>query len=293
MFMESIAELRKICQTTAKKDKSNVYMRYVCRFLSIYLTRLLLPTKITANQVSFAMIMTGIFSTILFLCPSRGIFLAGAIIFQLWYILDCMDGEVARYRYYQATGSTMIDKRQSSLAGLYYDIINHYIMNFLVHVTIGFGLLLKTQSLFFMLVGIAASLGQVLLLAVHDGKSRAFLAHLKKYKSVEPLADGAAAEVKKKRSVPHKIFAALHYAMTYPTVMNLVLAAALLNFFLPSSEWRVPLLNFLMLGSLVVAVTLITRNISKRRIDDEFKDSFRVTDEQVESPAAALLERRS
>ena len=45
--MESIAELRNICQTTAKKDVSNVYMRYVSRFFSIYLTRLILPLPVT------------------------------------------------------------------------------------------------------------------------------------------------------------------------------------------------------------------------------------------------------
>ena len=57
--MEKIAELRVICQTTAKKDISNVYMRYVCRFFSIYLTRIFLPLGVAADQVSFAMILTG------------------------------------------------------------------------------------------------------------------------------------------------------------------------------------------------------------------------------------------
>ena len=108
--MESIAELRKICQSTAKKDKSNVYMRYVSRFFSIYLTRLVLPTRGTPNQVSFTMIVTGVASSFFFLSPHRAIFLLGAFLLQLWYIIDCMDGEVARYRQYQNTQTVITDK---------------------------------------------------------------------------------------------------------------------------------------------------------------------------------------
>ena len=57
--METIEELKKICQGTIHKDASNVYMRHVCRPLSIRMTRFLLPTTVTADQVSQAMIAAG------------------------------------------------------------------------------------------------------------------------------------------------------------------------------------------------------------------------------------------
>ncbi len=287
--MESIAELRKICQTTAKKDKSNVYMRYVCRFLSIYGTRLLLPTKITANQVSVAMIAAGFISCFFFLSDSPALFALGAFLLQIWYLIDCMDGEVARYRHYQATGSVVIDKRQSSLTGLYYDMINHYIVNFLVPSTIGFGLFQATGHAGWILLGLLGALAQVLMLAMHDAQSRAILAHLKKYARVEPVSEkqetGSGAD--KSRSPVHVAFMTVHYLMTYPSVMNLAGIAAILNFLLPAFEWRIPLLLLLSLGTAVVSAVLIGRILKNQMVDKELHASFKLMDSPQESGVKA------
>ncbi len=276
--MESIAELRKICQTTAQKDRSNVYMRYVSRSLSIYLTRLLIPTPVTANQVSFLMIVVGVLASCLFVFPSPGVFLFAALLLQFWYILDCCDGEVARYRQYQQSESIVSDKRNSSMAGAYYDIINHYIINFLVPIMIGYGLCFATERLLFLNLGIIASLGQVLTLAMHDGRSRVLLAQVRKFESVQvvsaPKSTAEAPAPKPKRSLPHVIFMVVHYTMTYPTVMNLVIITAVLNFIFPFFEWRIPLLVYLAVGSAVVSLVFIARTIAKRTIEDEFQKGF-------------------
>lgn len=279
--MESIQELRKICQTTAKKDRSNVYMRYVSRFFSIYLTRLLLPTPVTPNQVSLAMIVTGVAATFFFLCPSRGVFFAGALLLQFWYILDCMDGEVARYRQYKSTQTVITDKRSSGMTGTYYDVLNHYIINLLVPATLGYGLFKLSGSSFYVLLGVFGAVGQTLILAMNDGGHRVTLAHIKKYKrlqinSTESLKTD---ESPKKRSLPHILFMSLHYMMTYPTVMNLVLIAALLNYFIPALDWRFLLLWFVTIGTLLVVTTIITRNILNRTLENDFRRDFQILDD--------------
>ncbi len=282
--MESIAELRNICQTTAKKDVSNVYMRYVSRFFSIYLTRLILPLPVTPNQVSFAMIVTGVFATFFFLSSSRLMFLAGAFLLQLWYIIDCMDGEVARYRLYQKSKTVVTDKRQSGMSGKYYDVINHYIINLLVPAMIGVGLFELTGSRSYILLGIFGSLGQVLTLAMHDGGHRITIDKLMKYRTVrisgEICADpeGPMSRSQGKRSIAHWIFMIVHYTMTYPTVMNLVAVAAILEFLLPGGHWRILFLWYLTLGSAVVTATIITRIISRNILDEDFKQNFQVLD---------------
>lgn len=276
--MESISELRKICQSTAQQDRSNVYMRYVSRFFSIYLTRLILPTSVTPNQVSLAMIVTGMIASTFFLCPSRFIFLIGAILLQLWYIIDCMDGEVARYRHYQATGSVVMSKNECKLTGVYFDIINHYIVNLLVPITISFGLFLRIDNSFFILLGIIAALGQVLLLAMHDGRYRTILNYLKKYERVEFVP--ATPEEEKERGFAHSVFAVLHYTVTYPTVMNLVLIAACLNFIFSAVEWRSFLVLYLAAVSILVTSTFISRTIVKQMIEREVQSQFKMTDEQ-------------
>lgn len=271
--MESIAELRQICQTTAKRDKSNVYMRYVCRFVSIYLTRLVLPTSITPNQVSFAMIATGVMATLFFLSPATAMFVIGAFLLQLWYLLDCMDGEVARYRHFKSTGSMIIRKEESGLSGMYYDIINHYIMNLMVPAALGIGVFHQTRNPFFLFLGIVGAVGQVLLLAMHDGRNRVLLAHLRKYQTVSILQP-AGESPKKTRTLSHLLFMGLHYAMTYPTVMNLVGLAAILELTVPAFSWRPAFLVGLTLGSLTVATVTITRNISLRLIERERAEGF-------------------
>jgi hypothetical protein len=273
--MESIAELRKICQTTAKNDVSNVYMRYISRFFSIYLTRLILPFPVSPNQVSFAMIVTGVLATFLFLSVSKGAFLAGAFLLQLWYILDCMDGEVARYRQYQQSKTVITDKRQSGMTGSYYDVINHYIINHLVPAMIGIGLTRMTGNLFYAVLGILGSLGQVLTLAMHDGIHRLTVAKIKKCTSLQVnKSETQKLEGEKGRGFSHTVFMILHYTMTYPSVMNLVTLAALFNFFIPIVEWRFFLLWYLTLGSCIVSAVIVARNILHCIPDQDFQKDF-------------------
>lgn len=278
--MESIEELQKICQGTIRQDVSNIYMRHVCRPLSIRMTRFVLPTRVTADQVSQAMIAVGLLSALVLSLPWRGTFLIGAILLQLWYLIDCMDGEVARYRYYQEKGKISIDKRDTSLTGMYYDMINHYLMNFLVPASLSFGEFLKTGNAFILWLGCAASLGQVMLLAMHDARSRAVLSHLKKYKTIKVTPQERKAETASNKSHPAKwAFSSLHYVMTYPSVMNLVLLAAVLAVFFPHAPWRGGLVAFLSIGSMVVSSVLIIRAIQQRDPDREFSTQFSVSDD--------------
>lgn len=273
--MESIAELRNICQTTAKKDRSNWYMRHVSRFFSIYLTRILLPTPTTPNQVSFAMIVTGVIACLMFVIEDRALFLVAALLLQFWYILDCSDGEVARYRQYQKKAEIVVDKRNSPMAGAYYDMMNHYIINFMVPVMLGYGLMLATNQLIYLNLGIAGSLGQVMTLAMHDGRSRALIAQVRKFDSVRVIKPNEETpKEEKKRSLPHKVFMVIHYSTTYPTVMNMVLVAAILNYVAPLLDWRIPLVAYIALSSALVTAVFITRTISNKTIEEEFRNGF-------------------
>ena len=275
--MESIAELRKICQTAFKREPENVYGHFI-RIFSIYVTRLLIPTSITANQVSVIMIVVGSTATLFFLSPSRWFFLTGALLMQFWYTLDGVDGEVARYRHYQKSGSQLMDKRDGSLTGMYLDMINHYIINFLLPVALGLGLFYQRGETRWLFIGIAASLAQVLMLSMHDARCRTQLTHLKRFSHIEVMKESAAeTESPKKRSPARWVFIALHNTLTYPAVMNLTGLAALFNIFFPSLEWRVPLLGYLCLGSIVVSGTLIGRFVRRQLTEEEFHKTFRVS----------------
>lgn len=115
--MESISELRKICQEPVITVNS-WYTRYFTRRVSIYFTKVFLHLPINANQISLLMILMGIIGGVFLALGGYVNGLIGMLFLQLFLIFDCVDGEVARY------------KNQPSLKGKYLDSI----ANDIVHV---------------------------------------------------------------------------------------------------------------------------------------------------------------
>ncbi len=285
--MESIAELKTICQTTAKKDISNVYMRYVCRSLSIYITRFLIPTQVTADQVSLAMIITGLIANLFFLSSYRFLFFLGTLILQLWYILDCVDGEVARYRAYQKQGEVIKEKMDLPMTGAYWDYLNHYIVHGFLPLSMSFGMYRTHPWLGWFLIGFVASVFQTLLLAVHDTKSRAFIAKIKKASASSywvrgrekqtEAAEGQEAGGDKKWGPLKWAFVAVHYSCTFPTVMNVATLCALFSVFRiggHQADYRVFFLLYYAAASMVVFLALAYKNLKNQGLDREFEGLF-------------------
>ena len=84
------------------------------RRLSPYVTRLLLRTPVTANAVTALMIPAGLFAALALTLPGLAGAAAAVVLAQFQLLLDCCDGEVARWR------------RTFSPRGVYLDQIAHY-----------------------------------------------------------------------------------------------------------------------------------------------------------------------
>jgi phosphatidylglycerophosphate synthase len=85
---------------------------YMRRF-SPYLTRLLIPTRLTPNSVTWLMILVGLAAAGVLTLPGLWPALALVVLVQLQLLLDCSDGELARWR------------GVSSPAGIYLDRMAH------------------------------------------------------------------------------------------------------------------------------------------------------------------------
>jgi phosphatidylglycerophosphate synthase len=118
-----ISELREIAQSTKTSADRRLSYR-LFRLLSIYVTRVLLYTPITANQVTVLSILTGVAGIVLISRQSAAVAIAGYGVMFLYHILDKVDGEIARAR------------NHYSIHGIYLDNIGH-------HLT-GAGLILAT-----------------------------------------------------------------------------------------------------------------------------------------------------
>lgn len=64
---------------------------------SPYVSKFYIKRNVRPNTITMHMIISGIIGAILFLIPMIPFKIFGAIFIHLWFVLDCSDGEVARY----------------------------------------------------------------------------------------------------------------------------------------------------------------------------------------------------
>ena len=124
----TIAQIREISQpisVTGRSTSEHWIADLYQRRLSPYLTRILLRTSISANGVTWLMILTGAsIGPVLLIQGWVGIALA-LFLSQLQMLIDCCDGEVARWR---DTKSPM---------GIFLDKLGHYLAESLIPICFG------------------------------------------------------------------------------------------------------------------------------------------------------------
>ncbi|MEU3604622.1 CDP-alcohol phosphatidyltransferase family protein [Streptomyces sp. NPDC035033] len=125
----SVAELRPVVHPPGVKDRRSgehwggrLYMREI----SLRITRQLANTRVTPNQLTYLMTLAGVLAAPALLVPGVWGAVLGVVAVQLYLLLDCVDGELARW------------KKQYSLAGVYLDRVGAYLCD--AAVLVGFGL---------------------------------------------------------------------------------------------------------------------------------------------------------
>ncbi|THA33365.1 CDP-alcohol phosphatidyltransferase family protein [Streptomyces sp. A1277] len=125
----SVAELRPVVHPPGVKDRRSgehwagrIYMREV----SLRVDRYLVNTKVTPNQLTYLMTVAGVLAAPALLVPGITGAVLGVVMVQLYLLLDCVDGEIARW------------KKQFSLGGVYLDRVGAYLCD--AAVLVGFGL---------------------------------------------------------------------------------------------------------------------------------------------------------
>jgi phosphatidylglycerophosphate synthase len=168
------------------------------RHLSIRVTRWLLPTGISPNGVTWLMVVVGTLGA--FALPLPG--LLGPVIvvlaMQLQILLDCSDGEVARWR------------ERFSPAGIYLDRVGHYLTE--AALPIALGLRADHWSVTAMLeTGGWTVLGFLVAVLVLLNKAFTDLVHVARAKTGRPMLDDVAASTRSRVSG----LAAVRRAMGY------------------------------------------------------------------------------
>lgn len=169
--MESTKELREMLQKekVAPQGWRRPLGYYALqRFPSIYITRLLLPTRITPNHITVIGFLVGLAGCFFVLQWAWHFKLIGIGFLYLNVLLDKVDGEIARY------------KKIYSLKGIYLDYTNHFLIPPLFLLTLTFGLLPFSfiHPTMLLLAGIAAAFTMMFL---RIQQNMAEILYIKKY----------------------------------------------------------------------------------------------------------------
>jgi len=119
-----IKELREYCQRKRNvwywRDRFN-------RGISIYITKIFLHLGAVPNHASFFVFFFGILSAVFYGFGIYTYSLIGLFLHHLSFVMDAVDGEIARY------------KKMCSMKGVYLDLMSHIILNpiFVVGMAIG------------------------------------------------------------------------------------------------------------------------------------------------------------
>ncbi|WP_347355088.1 CDP-alcohol phosphatidyltransferase family protein [Intrasporangium sp.] len=157
------------------------------RHLSIHVTRVLLPTHITPNGVTWLMIAVGVLGALALPLPGIWGPVIAVVAMQLQILLDCSDGEVARWR------------QRFSPAGIYLDRVGHY----LTEATIPFALGLRADGWSWhepLDVGGWTVLGLLVSVLVLLNKAFTDLVHVARAKTGRPMLEDVAATARSRVS---------------------------------------------------------------------------------------------
>jgi len=124
----TIAQLREVTQPPSVRSRAaaehwvaHAYLRDI----SPYLTRILLRAGFSANGVTWLMIISAAAAAVVTAWPTLLAAILVVILVQLQMLLDCCDGEVARWR------------QTSSPVGVYLDRVGHYVAESGIAVALG------------------------------------------------------------------------------------------------------------------------------------------------------------
>jgi len=126
MTNPSLTHLRARIQPSREHD--DPYSYWLIRRVSIHVTMCLAQTVISPNQVTVAAILLGIAAGLLWSVGTNAAFAVGGVLYQLVFVLDRTDGELARY------------KQMVSRKGHLIDLLGHYLMDITMIIGAAIGL---------------------------------------------------------------------------------------------------------------------------------------------------------
>lgn len=174
-MVEPVKDLRKIC---GSKKKQPLYMELVSMKISMYITKLLLYTKISADYVTISMILLLIAGSISMAFGGLWMIFIGILLIHFTIILDNVNGEVARYW------------KEDGIIGTFLEQVYHNLATPFIFFALSYGVFLKTGFYSILIFGfLAAVLGKPIVLnSIKDAVVAERLSEIKKGKKIQKVS---------------------------------------------------------------------------------------------------------
>lgn len=133
----TLDQLRAVCQppeVRARRNAEHWTAELYLRHISIYLTAILVRTRISANGVTGLMVLAGWLMSVALLIPGIWGPLLAVVLSQVQLYFDCSDGEVARWRGTQ------------SPRGIFIDMVGHHTTEALLPIALGYRVFMELQA---------------------------------------------------------------------------------------------------------------------------------------------------
>ncbi|MEZ6069144.1 MAG: CDP-alcohol phosphatidyltransferase family protein [Pirellulales bacterium] len=273
----SIAELERRCQKPDHRRIGNWMARRVARPAALRVTRVVLPLGVTAHQGTLLAWATALAAALAFGWGTPLGWLAGAALLQLWYLLDHVDGQLARFR------------GTASLDGTQLDYLMHHTVNLTIPASLGYGLMAAGGERHLLLAGFAWGAASLVLGLVHDARYKAFTQRLKRVRGELVVRGGGGAHPQATMPPPRSPLRLAVYAARKScevhVVMNVLALLAVVQVATADAALRCGTVYVaaMCLVSVTLAGAVVARSVRREEAEHEFAAWYR-------APEGATLE---
>lgn len=265
-----LAELEARCQKLRHREVGSWMARHVSRPLALRVTWLIAPWGISAHVATLTAWGMGMAAALAFCGGNRWAWLLGASLWQLAYLFDHVDGQLARLR------------RTESLDGVQLDYWMHHSVHLAIPCGLGYGLFARSGNPWWLFAGMLWGMALLIVGVEPDTRAKSFLLRLKRLRGELRVVGGGGGRPAPAPSPERSLFGVarwtLRKAMESHVLMNGVALLAFVQVVLGDREMRcgqagVALMSMI---SAVVAALVIGRSVGRHKAEQEFAAWFRL-----------------
>ena len=213
-----MVEFEQRCQKPDHRRVGNWMARRLVRPAALRVTWVVAPWGVSANAATWTAWGVGVGAAAAFATGHMVGWVIGALLLQAWYLLDHVDGQLARFH------------GTASLDGVQLDYLMHHTVNVLVALGTGWGLFVASGNPYWMLCGVGWGMALLLLSVHHDARYKAFNQRLKRLRGTLHVHGGAGGRPQAQPPIPggwlHRIAWAARKSSEMHVIMNLLTVVA-------------------------------------------------------------------